>query len=84
MVTICTTMFNLSKILRSAQRIQLYVLCGSQNKQRFLPYTELTDVFKTQTDSVYYAVRTGCLNTSIPPKAPFSSSSCSYQNAPFE
>ena len=32
-------------ILRSAHRVYLCVLCGSQNKQRLFPYTELTDWF---------------------------------------
>jgi len=32
----------LSNILRSAHRMQLYILCGSQNKQHLFPYTELT------------------------------------------
>jgi hypothetical protein len=32
-------------ILRSAHRVYLCVLCGSQNKQRLFPYTALTDWF---------------------------------------
>jgi len=44
-VTICTTRFNIQKILRSAHTVYLRVLCGSQNKQRLFPYTALTDWF---------------------------------------
>jgi len=32
-------------ILRSAHTVYLYVLCGSENKQRLFPYTTLTDWF---------------------------------------
>jgi len=31
------------KFLRSAHTVYLCVLCGSENKQRLLPYTALTD-----------------------------------------
>jgi hypothetical protein len=37
--------FNITQILRSAHIVYLYVLCGSQNKQRLFPYTTLTDWF---------------------------------------
>jgi len=56
----------LSKILRSAQRMQLYVLCGPRNKQCLFPYTDLLTFLKPRR-TVYCAVRTGYLNTSIPP-----------------
>ena len=47
--------------LRSAHRVYLCVLCGSENKQRLFPYTTLTDwFFITEMVSVYYAVRIGC------------------------
>ena len=32
-------------ILRSAHTVYLCVLCGSENKERLLPYTALTDLF---------------------------------------
>ena len=32
-------------IVRSAQTLYLWVLCGSENKQRLFPYTTLTDWF---------------------------------------
>jgi anaerobic ribonucleoside-triphosphate reductase len=38
-VTICT---DISTILRSAHRVYLCVLCGSENKQQLFPYTALT------------------------------------------
>ena len=38
MVTICTTTFKYTAILRSAHKVYLYVLCGSQNKQRSFRY----------------------------------------------
>ena len=34
-----------SAIPRSARTVYLYVLCGSENKQRLFPYTALTDWF---------------------------------------
>ena len=37
--------FRHSEILRSAHTVYLYVLCGSENKQRLFPYTTLTDWF---------------------------------------
>ena len=40
-----TAMFNILKILRSAHKVYLCVLCGSENKQRLFPYTALTDWF---------------------------------------
>ena len=36
--------------------------CRSQNKARMLPYKALTDFLFTQTETVYYAVRTKCLD----------------------
>ena len=43
--------------------MHLYVLCGSQNKQRLFLFSDLTYLFfKTEADSVYCAVRTGSLN----------------------
>jgi hypothetical protein len=36
---------SLYTILRSAHTMYLWVLCGSENKQRLLPYTTLTDWF---------------------------------------
>jgi len=44
-VTICTTVFNTNKFLRSAHTVHLRVLCGSENKQLLFPYTALTDWF---------------------------------------
>ena len=46
-------------ILRSAHTVYLYVLCGSENKQRLFHCTALTDllVFITETECVYCAVR---------------------------
>ena len=46
-------------ILRSAHRVYLCVLCGSENKQRLFHCTALTDwlVFMTETECVYCAVR---------------------------
>ena len=32
-------------ILRSAHTVHLCVLCGSENKQRLIPYTAITDLF---------------------------------------
>ena len=56
MVTICTTSFNIHK-LRSAHTVYLYVLCGSENKQRLFSYTALTDwFFITEAECVYCAV----------------------------
>ena len=43
-VTICTTSLTFT-ILRSARKVYLCALCGSQNKQRLFPYTALTDWF---------------------------------------
>ena len=44
----------------------LYVLYGSQNKQRLLSYTILADWFCiTEVESVYSAVRTGALNKAV-------------------
>jgi len=43
-VIICTTSLTFT-ILRSAHTVYLCELCGSQNKQRLLPYTALTDWF---------------------------------------
>jgi len=60
-VTIYTTSLTF-KIPRSPHTLYLSVLCGSQNKQPLFPYTTLTDwFFVTETESVYSAVRTGCL-----------------------
>jgi len=53
----------LKEIQRSAHTVHLCVLYGYPNKQRFIPYTALTDRFLTQTKSVYCAVRAGCVNT---------------------
>jgi len=58
-VTIYTTRFNISQILRSAHTVYLCILCGSQNKQRLFPYTALTGWFVSETETVYFAVRTG-------------------------
>jgi hypothetical protein len=44
-VTICTTRFNIHKLLRSAHTVYLCVLCGSDNKQRLFYCTALTDWF---------------------------------------
>ena len=53
---------SLDIILRSAHKVYLCVLCGSENKQRLFPYTALTDCyFITETECVYYAVGTGSL-----------------------
>jgi len=42
--------------------LRLCVLCGSQNKQRLLPYTALADwLCITEVDGVYSAVRTESL-----------------------
>ena len=41
MVTICTANLTFT-ILRSAHTVYLWVLCGSENKQRLLSLTELT------------------------------------------
>jgi len=44
--------------------LRLYVLYGSQNKQRLLPYAALTQWFCiTEVESVYCAVRTESLYT---------------------
>jgi hypothetical protein len=49
------------KILHGA-RFALCVLYGSENRQRLLRYTVLTDwFFITVVESVYSAVRAGCL-----------------------
>jgi len=46
----------------SAHTVYLCVVCGSENKQRLVPYTALTDwFFIIEMDCVYCAVRTGCL-----------------------
>ena len=42
-----------SAVLRSAHKVYLCVLCGSQNKQRLFPYTALTDWFLQQRWSVF-------------------------------
>ena len=39
----------------------IYVLCGSENKQRLFPYTALNDWFVQLRRGVYCAVRTGSL-----------------------
>jgi len=39
----------------------LCALCGSQNKQRLIPYTALNDVFINVTQCVYCAIRAECL-----------------------
>ena len=46
-------------ILRSAHRVYICFLCGSENKQRLFHCTALTDwlVFMTETECVYCAVR---------------------------
>jgi hypothetical protein len=44
-----------------AQRMHLYVLYGSQNKQELFPHTALT-AFLIETECVYSAVRTETLN----------------------
>ena len=42
--------------------LRLYALYGSQNKQRLLPYTTLTDwLCTTEMESVYCAVRSESL-----------------------
>ena len=51
-----------TKITRSAHTAYLCVLCGSENKQRLFPYTTLTDWFVSETETVYFAVRTGSLH----------------------
>jgi hypothetical protein len=49
--------FNIQKFYM-VLTLRLCVLYGSQNKQRLLPYTALTDRFcKTEMESVYCAVR---------------------------
>ena len=56
-VTLRTTRFKIKK-LRLLITLHLCVLCGSQNKQKFFPYTALTDwFFITMVESVYSAVR---------------------------
>ena len=50
------------KLERSAHTVYLRVLCGSENKQRLFPLTELTDWFLWLRRSVYCAVRTEYLN----------------------
>ena len=41
---------------------RIYVLCGSENKQRLFPYTALTDwFFITETECVYCGVRNEAL-----------------------
>jgi hypothetical protein len=48
--------FNVHKIVRSAHAVYLCVLYGSQNKQRLLYYTALTDwFFITERKSVFTA-----------------------------
>jgi len=48
-LTLYTTWFKHThthtQILRSARTLYLFVLCGSENKQRLFPYTTLTDWF---------------------------------------
>ena len=52
-----------SQIPRSAHTVYLYVLCGSQNKQRLLLYTTLTDWFVYPRWCVFTGVlRNGLLN----------------------
>ena len=52
-----------SEILRSALKLYLCVLYGSQKKQRLFPDTASTDlVFITERECVYCAVRTGSVN----------------------
>jgi len=41
----CVTRFNIHKFHVLPTQLYLYVLCGSQNKQRLFPYTALTDWF---------------------------------------
>jgi len=43
------------KIPRSAHPVNLYDLCGSQNKQLLFPYTALTDWFLQPRRSVFTA-----------------------------
>jgi hypothetical protein len=42
-------------ILRSDRTLYLYVLCGSENKQRLFPYTALTDWLSKPRRSVFTA-----------------------------
>jgi hypothetical protein len=52
-----------AKFLRSAHTVYLCVLYGSQNEQRLLPYKALIlQVFITEAECVYYAVRIKSLN----------------------
>ena len=44
-------------ILRSAHKVDLYVLYGSQNKQPLISYTALTDQIYNRNGSIYCAVR---------------------------
>jgi len=44
-VTICTASLTLHKFHVLPTQLYLFVLCGSQNKQRLFPYTILTDWF---------------------------------------
>jgi hypothetical protein len=51
-----------SESIHSTHRFHLCVSYRSQNKQRLLPYTALTDWFLQPRRSVYCAVRAGSLN----------------------
>jgi len=44
-VTIRTTQFNIQQFYVLPTQLYLRVLCGSQNKQRLIPYTALTGWF---------------------------------------
>ena len=44
-VDICTARFNINKFRVLPTQLYLCVLCGSKNKQRLFPYTELNDWF---------------------------------------
>jgi len=56
-VNIYTTSLTFT-ILRSASTVYLCVLCGSENKQRFFPYTALTDWFYNRDLTLYSPVVT--------------------------
>jgi len=47
--------FNIQQFHVLPTQLYLCVLCGSQNKQRLLPYTTLTDWFLEQRRSVFTA-----------------------------
>jgi hypothetical protein len=56
-VTLHITRFNIKKFY-VVPTLRLCVLYGSQNKQQLLPYETLRDVFITEVEGVYSAVRT--------------------------